>query len=600
MLTCPYCGAVHSDTARFCPQCSRPLRRTCPQCGAENQARARFCGKCGAVLAPSEKLCPQCGQTNAASARFCKACGALLESTGAYLGGPTPPPPGVSPGTGLLPPQTLLAGRYIILRRVGRGGMGAVYQAADSRIVGKCWAVKELSDAAITDPLERQQAIEAFRREATMLAALDHPNLPKVIDHFSEGGKQYLVMDFIEGQTLAERLQAAGGQPLPVAEVLGWTEQLCEVLIYLHTRTPPIIFRDLKPANIMVTPQGVVKLIDFGIVRHFKPGKTADTAYLGTAGYAPREQYGEGQTDARSDIYALGATLHYLLSGRDPADHPFHFDDLRTVNPQVPLAVAAAIMKALAERPADRWQSVTAFRAALQATPPSPAPAAAVAPPLKLSSMPPSNQLPSAVPLVVPPAVSPVVTPPVSPSPGVQPAPARARSRPLRYVGWMFLGIILYSLGGPGISWRITSSLWVNPLAFVPALWGLLFGPGRGALVGGLGMLLAILVSGWIDATLLIYQVGLGIWLGLVPALLVKRPERGWAVFWAGVLTSWLGALGLAALLQARWSAPGGFGQLAWNLSVELVPAHGVLLPWLARWLLKPVRRAGLYWRDRP
>ncbi len=594
MLTCPYCGAVHSGTARFCPQCSRPLRRTCPQCGAENQARARFCGKCGAALAPSEKLCPQCGQANAAGARFCKACGALLESTGAYLGGPTPPPPSVSPGTGLLPPQTLLAGRYIILRRVGRGGMGAVYQAADSRIVGKCWAVKELSDAAITDPLERQQAIEAFRREATMLAALDHPNLPKVIDHFSESGKQYLVMDFIEGQTLAERLAEAGGQPLPVAEVLGWTEQLCEVLTYLHTRTPPIIFRDLKPANIMVTPQGVVKLIDFGIVRHFKPGKTADTAYLGTAGYAPREQYGKGQTDARSDIYALGATLHYLLTGQDPTNHPFHFDAVQQLNRQVPPLVAAAIMKALADLPADRWQSVAEFRAALQ-----PAAGSLAEPgPQKLPFISPPNLLPKVMPVQPSTSAAPAAASPVAvPQPTTPPVPA-VRPRGGRYFWLLVAGVVLYGIGGPWSAAIMPPTLPFEPLACVPALFGLLFGPWLGGLTGLIGMGVATLAGHGVSSPWLGYHLGLAALLGLLPPLLVKNPGRGWAVFWTGLWVSLLGAAGMG------WAASRALGSLFfWEVTKQVAfqigPSHVLLLPLLARWWFGAVRRAGLYWRDK-
>ncbi|HOU13724.1 MAG TPA: serine/threonine-protein kinase [Anaerolineae bacterium] len=271
--------------------------------------------------------------------------------------------------SGLLAPQALLSGRYQIQRCVGKGGMGAVYQATDAHIQGKKWAIKEMSASAITNPLERQESLASFHQEAMILATLDHPNLPKVVDHFNENGKQYLVMDFIEGETLEERLEHAGGGPLPVEEVLVWGEQLCDVLDYLHSRNPPIIFRDLKPGNIMVTPEGTVKLIDFGVARFFKSGKAKDTTAFGTAGYAPKEQYGKGQTDSRSDVYALGATLHYLLSGADPAETPFNFEALQQLNPRVPAHVAATIMKALADTPDNRWKSAAEMRQALVMTP---------------------------------------------------------------------------------------------------------------------------------------------------------------------------------------------------------------------------------------
>ena len=366
--TCPQCLAENRDTARFCARCAQPLRQVCPQCGADQSSHSRFCSQCGAPLG-QEPQCPQCGQTNPTGSRFCNNCGAVLAPTG-----PQPPPsapkyPPTATGTGQLPPQTLLAGRYVILRRIGRGGMGSVYQAADTRIPGKTWAIKEMSDAAITNPLEKQQAHAAFHREALMLASLDHANLPKVTDNFTQEGKQYLVMDFIEGETLTNRLTRKGRGPLEVDTVIGWAEQLCDVLEYLHSQDPPVVFRDLKPGNVMVTADGTVKLIDFGIARIFKPGKAADTAYFGTAGYAPREQYGKGQTDARSDVYALGATLHHLLTGEDPTDHPFQFEDIRQLNPEVPPHVADAVTQALSDDPGDRWPKAAEMKAALAQQP---------------------------------------------------------------------------------------------------------------------------------------------------------------------------------------------------------------------------------------
>jgi serine/threonine protein kinase len=295
--------------------------------------------------------CPNCGRANHVDSRFCQGCG--LEQTGGAA-------------TGLLPPNTLLAGRYLILAKVGEGGMGAVYTASDTRLGQTLVAIKELSTASITDNLEKHQVSQSFEQEARMLAALNHPNLPRVTDHFNENGKQYLVMDFVKGQTLETLLQLRPG-PFPVERVIAWGLQLCDVLTYLHNQRPPIIFRDLKPGNIMLDDSGQIKLIDFGIARLFKPGKSTDTVSFGTAGYAPPEQYGKHQTDARSDIYALGATLHQLLTGRDPTQAPFQFPPLRPLNPQVSPALEEIVLRAIETQPARRWLDVTQMRLALAA-----------------------------------------------------------------------------------------------------------------------------------------------------------------------------------------------------------------------------------------
>jgi serine/threonine-protein kinase len=255
---------------------------------------------------------------------------------------------------------------------LGKGGMGAVYRARDTRLGNKLWAVKEMSTAGLSTSEEFRQGVEAFRREATMLARLNHRHLPKVIDNFEEGGREYLVMELVEGQTLAAMV-TKGSKPLRVEQVIGWSEQLCDVLGYLHSQRPAIIFRDLKPDNIMVDKDGVVKLIDFGIARHFKPGKQADTTAFGTTGYAPPEQYGKGQTDARSDVYALAATLHQLLTQRDPSQDPFNFPPARQLNPNVPEGLSVALQRALSHSPADRWANMADFRRALQ-TPAQPSP----------------------------------------------------------------------------------------------------------------------------------------------------------------------------------------------------------------------------------
>lgn len=242
--------------------------------------------------------------------------------------------------------------------------MGDVHLVEDTRIPGKQWAMKEMSDAAIPTPAERQQAIDAFRQEAQLLARLDHTNLPRVVDFLSESGRHYLVMDFVDGNTLKELLSQRGS-PFSEAEVLDWAGQLCDVLSYLHSQNPPVIFRDLKPDNIMLARDGRIKLIDFGIARFFKPGQTKDTMHLGTPGYAPPEQYGQGQTDARSDVYALGISLHQLLTKYDPITTPFSLPKVRQLNPTVSAQTEAAIDRATQTDPTHRFQTVVEMKQAL-------------------------------------------------------------------------------------------------------------------------------------------------------------------------------------------------------------------------------------------
>lgn len=211
--------------------------------------------------------------------------------------------------------------------------MAAVYQAQDINL-GRAVAIKEMSDAALTDPAERQQAVAAFQQEAQLLVSLEHPHIVRVFDFFPAGNKHYLVMDYVDGASLEDML-AQRGQAFGEQEVLIWLAQLCDALSYLHSRTPPIIFRDLKPSNIMVERSGAIKLVDFGIARRFRPGQRTDTMQLGTPGYAPPEQHGQGQTDARADIYALGVTAHRLLTGYDPTQTPFQLPPVRRINPQI-------------------------------------------------------------------------------------------------------------------------------------------------------------------------------------------------------------------------------------------------------------------------
>ncbi len=323
---------------------------TCQHCGTNNPQGASFCDGCGGALTPSVAAQAQAAaQAQVAAAQAARAQ-ATAKQSAVHIN--------QSFGTGRLPPQTMLGKRYLILRVVGRGGMAAVYQASDTRGKGVV-AIKEMSQDDLA-PDELQEALASFKREAELLQKLKHPNLPRVYTHFSEGGRNYLVMDYIDGETLEQKLITRNG-PLPEAEVLPWARQLCDALGYLHSHNPPIIFRDLKPANVMVTKRGEVKLIDFGIARYFSARQGHDTQALGTPGYAPPEQYGSTQTDARADIYALGATLYHLLTNYDVGKTPFALPPLRSRNPTISQRTATAIERATQLSRDSRYPTVDAF-----------------------------------------------------------------------------------------------------------------------------------------------------------------------------------------------------------------------------------------------
>lgn len=266
--------------------------------------------------------------------------------------------------TGQLGSGFILENRYRILGRLGKGGMGVVYLAEDLRLSGRRCAIKELSPAYLPQA-ERVGTVHAFQQEAQVLARLSHPGLAKVTDVFEQNGNWYLVMEYITGQSLEDLLAATSGGRLPLQQALNITYQLCDVLKYLHNHQPPIIFRDLKPSNVMLPTNGGIKLIDFGIARFFKPGQAKDTQAMGTPGYAAPEQYGKGQSDARTDIYGLGVLLHQMLTGYDPTVTPFRLPPAETVNPNVPTTVGLAIRKVTHQDPDHRYPSVEHFVRAL-------------------------------------------------------------------------------------------------------------------------------------------------------------------------------------------------------------------------------------------
>jgi formylglycine-generating enzyme required for sulfatase activity len=300
--------------------------------------------------------CPNCQKPVTSPSAFCPWCGASL--TGSLL------PGGL---TGRLAPGHLLSSRYLLMGMLGQGGMGAVYKAEDQRINGRFCAIKEMSEFNLP-PAERIHAAANFKREAELLAHLNHPNLPQVSDYFQDGssGRHYLVMDFIEGQTLEELLNTQGNRPFAEATVRDWGIQLCEVLAYLHSQPHPVIFRDLKPANIMLDKNGRLKLIDFGIARLFQSGRSQDTQAFGTPGYAPPEQFGHQQTDARSDVYSLGVTLLRLATGYDPSPSPFQLPAARQLNPTLSAGLEAAIRRATQLEPNERFQTMADLKATLE------------------------------------------------------------------------------------------------------------------------------------------------------------------------------------------------------------------------------------------
>lgn len=266
---------------------------------------------------------------------------------------------------GTLPTHTVVQDRYEILGVHGVGGMGAVYRARDLRFsaVTKVVAVKEITNSA-PDARLRRISIQNFEREANILASLSHPAIPKIFDYFSAGARSYLIMEFVEGQNL-DWLMEERKQPFGQEEVIDWGLQICDVLAYLHNHKPPVVFRDIKPGNLILKPSGQLMVIDFGIARVFEHGERG--TMIGTEGYSPPEQY-RGVAEPRGDLYALGATMHHMLTASDPRLEPpftFHERPVRLLNPAVSPELEAIIDKALAYDLQERYGSAVEMATAL-------------------------------------------------------------------------------------------------------------------------------------------------------------------------------------------------------------------------------------------
>jgi eukaryotic-like serine/threonine-protein kinase len=280
----------------------------------------------------------------------------------------------------LLPPLKngeVLRGRYKIRDRIGQGGIGSIYLADDTRLKGRQCALKEVEyDRALPEDI-RDEARDQFLREATVLARLDHPNLPKVSDFFSNGPRDYLVMDYIPGDDLRTLLLEARRKKffLKEEDVLSWADQVANALAFLHSQEPPIVHRDIKPSNLKLMPQGLIKLVDFGLVKILAPEEVTITIIQGqgTALYTPLEQYGgsDVHTDIRSDIYSFGATLYHLLTNEPPADarkrflNPDSLAPLRQFNPALSPRTERAVLWAMSLHPDERPATIDQFRQAL-------------------------------------------------------------------------------------------------------------------------------------------------------------------------------------------------------------------------------------------
>ena len=301
--------------------------------------------------------CPFCGIENPGGESFCEHCGGQIK-----LPATTTSAGSLTTHT-LIPGSHLLGGRYTITKILGQGWMGSVFLATDSRLANKPVVIKALiSDDS--DPATCQQEVRNFKREVETLAHLDHPLIPGVTDHFQEGSRYCMVQDYVEGESLQAHMERAN-QPMPEAVALSYASEVLDILDYLAQQVPPIVHRDIKPANIIIgAKDGRAHLVDFGIARKYSLSnlRRKQTSALGTPGYAPPEQY-QGNADPRSDLYALAATLHHLLTNRDPSEYGlFHYPPVRQLNPHVSLEIEAVLSHALRPEVTRRYQSEQAMK----------------------------------------------------------------------------------------------------------------------------------------------------------------------------------------------------------------------------------------------
>src|SRR6266852_3545788 len=302
----------------------------CPYCGTENRDEESFCEHCGGFLDPSTTTTTE-GESVQASNSQSLTLGSHLQN-----------------------------GRYVIKKVLGQGGMGSVALAGDTRLADKLVVIKEL----IADPADPTEDVRNFKYEVQTLAHLDHPLIPGVTDHFQEGSYYFLVQEYVEGENLEAHMERIK-RPMEEQDALRYATEVLDILDYLEQQTPPIVHRDIKPANIIIGAKDQrAHLVDFGIARAYAPSnaRRKQTTALGTPGYAPPEQY-QGNAEPRSDLYALAATLHHLLTNRDPRDHPpFSYPPVRTFNPQLSPEIEQVLTRAVNNDITQRYQSAIAMK----------------------------------------------------------------------------------------------------------------------------------------------------------------------------------------------------------------------------------------------
>ena len=367
----------------------------CPECRGEVTPDERFCGKCGAILvpepadvvsaaAPSDdagvSAAPEkpSAVTRVADTSLQVSLGGVSTGNDIVIEGSLNAPDqkrttgGHQPTLKQLDPATVLNNRYEIVRRIGGGGMGAVYLAKDRNLGDAPRAVKEMVETHL-DETQHEKAIGDFKRESLLLTSLEHPSIPTIYDYFYDTtlNRFYLVMKYISGGDLASRLRSSTGGRIDEKTVTDWGMQVADVLDYLHTRPKPIIYRDLKPANLMIDGNtGRIMLIDFGIARWVAKQETKGVTAVGTMGYAPPELF-SGRVEPRSDVYSLGATMFHLLTGSDPQDNPLLIFDFsknprpRQITPSISTEMERILMRTVEYKPEDRFRSAGELRDAL-------------------------------------------------------------------------------------------------------------------------------------------------------------------------------------------------------------------------------------------
>src|SRR5215469_8925919 len=324
----------------------------------------------GTVVAMSSDLfCDECGAALPAQATSCAVCRHYFGTAS-----PTQPvqatkaalPPPLAASTGALRPGMLFAQRYRILDKVGEGGFGVTYKAEDLDHHRWLVAIKQINLSLLT-PQQMIEVTDTFNREVGYLSRLKHDSIPRIYDHFTDPDHWYIVMDYIAGETLEDKLKKARRGRFSTQKVFDIGMALCDVLAYLHAQRPPIIFRDVKPANIMLTKTGRIYLIDFGIARHHAPGQARDTAPLGSPAYAAPEQFGKAQTTAQTDVYGLGATLQTLLTGKDPLEIAVSGEKQgRKIKRRVPRKLRPLLGQMLERDASKRPQSMDEVKQSLQ------------------------------------------------------------------------------------------------------------------------------------------------------------------------------------------------------------------------------------------